>query len=147
MVPDAGQRIRAGPLELDVLWPHAEPAALQAGQDPNQRAIVARVRDGALTALLPADAESNVTAALDLSPVSVLKVAHHGSTDPGLAAELARLRPTIAVIEVGRRNPYGHPTPQALATLRAVPHLYRTDRDGTVRVTVEGSRLAVSTDH
>ena len=146
VAPDAGQRIRAGPLELDVLWPHAEPAELHAAQDPNQRAIVTRVRDGSFTALLPADAESDVTSPLALSPVTALKVAHHGSADPGLAEELARLRPAIAVIEVGRRNSYGHPTAQALAALRAVPRLYRTDRDGTVRVSVEGPRLEVSTD-
>lgn len=147
VAPDAGERIRAGPLELDVLWPHAEPAALHAAQDPNQRAIVARVRDGPFTAMLTADAESDVTSPLDLSPVTLLKVAHHGSADPGLSEELTRLRPRVAVIEVGRHNSYGHPTSQALAALRAVPQLYRTDRDGTVRVTVKGSRLHVTSDH
>ncbi|MDQ6751399.1 MAG: ComEC/Rec2 family competence protein [Actinomycetota bacterium] len=146
VVPDAGQRIRAGPLELDVLWPHAEPAALHAGQDPNQRAIVARVRDGLFSAMLTADAESDVTSPLDLAPVTALKVAHHASADPGLPEELTRLRPRVAVIEVGRHNSYGHPTAQALAALKVVPRLYRTDRDGTVRVTVEGSRLRVTTD-
>jgi competence protein ComEC len=147
VAPDAGQRIRAGPLELDLLWPHAEPPALHAAQDPNQRAIVARVRDGRFSAMLTADAESDVTSPLALSPVTALKVAHHGSADPGLSEELARLRPRLAVIEVGRHNGYGHPTAQALAALRVVPRLYRTDRDGTVRVTVAGSRLHVTTDH
>ena len=147
VTPDAGQRIRAGPLELDVLWPHAEPAALHARQDPNQRAIVACLRDGAFSALLPADAESDVTAPLALPRVTALKVAHHGSADPGLPEELARLRPRVAVIEVGRHNSYGHPTAQALTALRGVPGLYRTDRDGTVRVTVDGPRMNVATDH
>ena len=46
---------------------------------------------------------------------------HHGSADPGLAAVLERLRPEVAVIEVGE-NSYGHPHPDTLATLeRAVP--------------------------
>ena len=52
--------------------------------------------------LLTADAESNVTTPLKLEPVDVLKVAHHGSADPGLPALLTRLRPRIAAIEVGR---------------------------------------------
>ncbi len=144
VVPDAGQALRAGPLELDVLWPHREPAADHAGQDPNLRAIVAHLRAGAFDLLLPADAESDVTASLDLPQVEALKVAHHGSADPGISDLLERLRPRIAVIEVGRRNTYGHPTAQALAALRAVPAVYRTDRDGTVRLTVHDGRMLVS---
>src|SRR5205814_5508723 len=118
---------------------------LHAGQNPNQRAIVARVRDGAFTLLLTADAESDVTGPLALTSVDVLKVAHHGSADPGLPTLLGRLHPRVAVISVGRHNPYGHPSPQALAALGAVPRLYRTDRDGTVRLTVAGGRMTVAT--
>ncbi len=146
VAPDAGQRVRAGPIELEVLWPHAEPAERHASQDPNQRAIVARLVDGSFSAFLPADAESDVFGSLDLAPVTALKVAHHGSADAGLAEALARLRPRVAAIEVGRRNPYGHPTAQALGALRAVPRVYRTDRDGTVRLTVDRGRLTVATD-
>ena len=87
---------------------------IHAGQDPNQRAVVARLVDGSFSAFLPADAESDVFGNLDLAPVTALKVAHHGSADPGLPDALARLRPRIAAIEVGRHNPYGHPTAQAL---------------------------------
>jgi competence protein ComEC len=50
----------------------------------------------------------------------------------------------VAVMEVGRRNTYGHPTPQALNAVKASgAALYRTDRDGTVRLTVTGDRLHV----
>lgn len=136
ILPAAGQRLRAGPLELDVLSPRPEAAALHAGEDPNQRAIVAELRDGAFTMLLTADAESDVLAGLPLEPVDVLKVSHHGSADPGLPALLSRLRPAIALVEVGAHNPYGHPAPQTMAQLQAVPHVMRTDRDGTVRLRV-----------
>lgn len=147
VVPDAGQVLRAGPVEVRVLWPRREPAELQAGVDPNERAVVAHVRDGTFDLLLPADAESDVTGGLQLPEVEALKVAHHGSADPGLPDLLARLRPRVAVIEVGRRNTYGHPTAQALAALRAtVPVVRRTDRDGTVRLTVAGGRMAIATD-
>jgi competence protein ComEC len=137
----AGQRLRAGPIELRVLWPR--PGARAA--DPNELAVVAHVRDGDLDALLTADAESPVLAALDLPRVELLKVPHHGSEDPGLPRLLERVRPRLAAIEVGARNTYGHPTPQALAALRAVPDVRRTDRDGTVRVTVEEGALRVQT--
>lgn len=145
VAPDAGQELRAGALALDVLWPRADPEAAEAGGDPNQRAIVAELRAPGLRVLLTADAESDVTAPLDLPAVDVLKVAHHGSADPGLGELVRRVSPKVAVIEVGRHNSYGHPSPQALGALRPVPYLYRTDRDGTVRLTVAGGAMRVST--
>jgi competence protein ComEC len=143
--PDAGQALRIGPLELDVLWPRREVAADHAGEDPNQRAIVARLRAGAFDLLLPADAESDVTASLDLPAVEALKVAHHGSADTGTPDLLHHLEPRIAVVEVGRDNSYGHPAPGTLAALKAVPAVYRTDRDGTVRLTVRDGHMTVTT--
>jgi competence protein ComEC len=64
----------------------------------------------------------------------VVKIAHHGSADPGLPALLQTVRPRIAVISVGAHNPFGHPTAQALDALRGVARVLRTDRDGTVRL-------------
>jgi competence protein ComEC len=80
--------------------------------------------------------------------VEILKVAHHGSADPGLAAELRELRPDVAVISCGRGNDYGHPTPSTLATLRDSPglQLYRTDEDGRVVLETDGRRISVRTD-
>ena len=127
------------------MWPGRDGPAPPPGTDPNRRALVIVAHDGAFDALLPADAETDVTGALDLPRVEVLKVAHHGSEDPGLPALLTSVRPQVAVIPVGP-NSYGHPTPQAVAALRAaVPRVYRTDRDGTVRLDVQSDRIAVST--
>ena len=84
-------------------------------------------------------------AGLHLPVVEALKVSHHGSDDPGLPAVLQRVRPQIAVIEVGAHNGYGHPTPSTLAALRSsVPLVRRTDRDGTVRLMVREGRMHVS---
>ena len=38
------------------------------------------------------------------APIDVLKVAHHGSEDAGLAALLDRIRPRLAVISVGAES-------------------------------------------
>ena len=46
-----------------MLWPRREPAA-PPGAEPNDRATVLHVRDGAFDLLLTADAESNVLAGL-----------------------------------------------------------------------------------
>lgn len=142
ILPHAGQRLRVGRFGLDVLWPPA--GAPPHGIDPNLRAIVLHVRCGTLDVLLTADAESPVTGPLALPQVDVLKVAHHGSADPGLPELLERTRPKLAAIEVGAHNDYGHPTASTLAALAAarVP-VVRTDRDGTVRVTLDGAALRV----
>ena len=139
----AGQVLALGGMHLRLLWPPARGPGWIPEGDPNARAVVAHVQVGPFDLLLPADAESEVTAALDLPEVEALKVAHHGSADPGLPAELARLRPRFAAIEVGRHNSYGHPTPSTLAALRAVGRVVRTDRDGTVRLRVRGAQMRV----
>jgi len=138
----AGTVVRAGPLVARVLWPPPSEDPLLV-DDPNDRAIVLHVRAGTFDALLTADAESDVTLLLDLPEVELLKVAHHGSEDPGLPLLLDRLDPDVAVIPVGR-NRYGHPTPATLAALREVPTVRRTDRHGTVRITTDpAGRLLV----
>jgi competence protein ComEC len=143
----AGDRLRLGALRIAFLSPTAEAQRAPPTGDPNTRALVAHLRSGAFDLLLTADAESDVTGGLDLPRVEALKVAHHGSDDPGLEAELEQLEPAVAAIEVGRRNTYGHPTAATLATLRTVPRVYRTDRDGTVQLHVTAERMWVTKLH
>ncbi|HEV7563744.1 MAG TPA: ComEC/Rec2 family competence protein [Solirubrobacterales bacterium] len=141
----AGAEIRSGGLELEVLWPPRELLSQPlAGDDPNLQALVLLARWRQFTMLLTADAEAEAVP-IDPGPVDVLKVAHHGSDDAGLAALLDRTRPRLAVISVGAGNSYGHPTPATLATLggHGVRTL-RTDRDGTV--TIDVVRQAISVD-
>lgn len=142
-VPQAGETIAIGPLRLRVLWPTPLPPGATPSGNPNERAVVARLEAIGFSLLLTADAESDVTGPLAPQPVDALKVAHHGSDDPGLPALLARLHPRVAAIEVGRHNTYGHPAASTLAALRAVPTVVRTDRDGTVRLHVRGRQVWV----
>lgn len=139
-----GMDLRAGGLVLHVLSP---PDAGLPSEDPNLNALVLIASFGETDVFLPADAESEVTARLPLGPVEVLKVAHHGSADPGLPDELRDLRPRVAVISCGRDNDYGHPRPETLAALTAVSGIavYRTDEDGRVVLESDGRRLRVRT--
>ncbi|MGH3135706.1 MAG: ComEC/Rec2 family competence protein [Gaiellaceae bacterium] len=140
----AGSEFRVGGLVLRALWP-PDPGA--PSEDPNLNALVLLATYGETDVLLPADAESDVTARLPLGEVEVLKVAHHGSADPGLDDELRGLRPRIAVISCGRNNDYGHPRAETLAALAASPGIavYRTDTDGRVVVESDGRTLRVRT--
>jgi competence protein ComEC len=137
-----GDVFRVGALWLRILWPDGPGAP---GEDPNQHAVVALASFGATDVLLTADAESDVTRRLPLHHVEILKVAHHGSEDPGLPDLLRVLRPRLAVIEVGRGNDYGHPRPETLAALAALPGLetLRTDENGRIVVESDGRRITV----
>ena len=139
-----GSELRAGGLLLRVLWP---PGPGLSSEDPNSNATVLLASFGEVDVFLPADAESDVTARLHLGGYEILKVAHHGSEDPGLPDELRVLRPQLAVISAGRKNDYGHPRPETLAALAAVPGLalYRTDLHGRVVVESDGRGLSVRT--
>jgi competence protein ComEC len=140
----AGRELRSGALRLRVLWPPAEllgPAA--AGQDPNRLALVMEARWRSFSMLLTADAEAEAVP-LDPGPVDVLKVAHHGSDDAGLAGLLERTRPRLAVISVGAGNPYGHPTAATIAVLaRHRVTTLRTDEEGRIVIDVRGRLMSV----
>jgi len=139
----SGMSFRSGGLLLDVLWPED---AGTPSEDPNQNAVVLIASYGDTDVYLSADAESDVTARLPLRAVEIMKVAHHGSEDAGLADELRTLRPRIAVISCGLHNDYGHPRPDTLAALASSPGLavYRTDLDGRVVIDADGGgRLVV----
>jgi competence protein ComEC len=137
-----GDAFRIGKLRLRILWPD-EPGL--PSEDPNQHAVVALASYGATDVLLTADAESDVTGRLRIPPVEVLKVAHHGSEDPGLPDLLRTLRPRLAVISVGNGNDYGHPRPETIAALQAEPGLetLRTDESGRIVVESDGRTLTV----
>ncbi len=140
----AGQLFRfGGGLRLRVLAAAARDS--DPGSDPNLRAVVLSASCRGRDVFLPADAESEVTGGLTLHDVDLLKVAHHGSQDPGLPELLARLQPEIAMIEVGRPNRFGHPHPATLAALRAAgAKVHRTDLEGDVSITAAPAGLSVS---
>jgi competence protein ComEC len=141
-----GESYRLGRLKIRVLWPDGGGIL---GEDPHDHCIVLLVSYRNLDVLMTGDAESNVTLPLRLPPVEILKVAHHGSADPGLPQLLQRLRPRIALISVGRHNDYGHPTPLTISELHRFPGLalYRTDQDGRITVDSDGAHIQVREAH
>jgi competence protein ComEC len=74
----------------------------------------------------------------------VLKVGHHGSRTSSTPEFVAAVAPSEAIVSAGRRNRFGHPSPDTLATFdRAGCRLWRTDRDGAISVTTDGASLEV----
>jgi competence protein ComEC len=115
------------------------------GEDINEDSLVLLVEYGDFQVLFAGDAgfAAEHMLAGSVRPVDLLKVGHHGSRGSTGADFLARVRPKVAVISVGR-NEYGHPAPATLARLDSAGAIVRrTDRDGTVSVTTDGRTMSV----
>ncbi len=116
---------------------------------PNDNSLVFRVSYGGRSVLFVGDAEGVEEAALVSLPAEklhadVLKVGHHGSRTSSSAALIAAVRPRHAVISVGIRNRFGHPSAEVLETLEgAGAAVWRTDRDGAITMTTDGNSLEV----
>ena len=140
-----GDRLVVGNLTFEVL----SPAKTQPAGDLNNNSVVLRLAFGGTSFLFEgdalADAEAGMLASGLVTPVTVLKVAHHGSGSSSTPAFLQALRPQIAVYSAGAGNSYGHPHPQTIANLQAVgAKIYGTDKQGSIVVTSDGQTVTVS---
>lgn len=69
----------------------------------------------------------------------ILNVANHGSNASSSWGFLKKVKPKVAVIQVGSGNQYGHPMKPVLRRLRAVgAKVLRTDCDGSVVILSDG---------
>ncbi|KOO40328.1 beta-lactamase [Priestia koreensis] len=76
----------------------------------------------------------------------VLKVGHHGAKTSTSQAFLNAVKPSVAVISVGKGNRYGHPTTETLNRLKASKiAIYRTDLQGHIIITTDGNTLTYNT--
>ncbi|MDR6891062.1 ComEC/Rec2 family competence protein [Falsarthrobacter nasiphocae] len=129
------------------------PAASGANENAESLVLLARSsRDGSdLTLLLTGDLETGqdhgvaetLRGELHGERLDLVKTAHHGAKN-GTRAYLDAALPRLALISVGRANPYGHPH---AATLRELGQrgiaVRRTDESGTVTVRKRGADLEV----
>jgi competence protein ComEC len=108
----------------------------------NNSSLGVLVERGRFRALLTGDSEQDqIIAWLKqgvIPDVDVLKAAHHGSRDAVTPGWLMATKPEVVIISAGAGNPYGHPHPWAMRYYTAGGRkVYRTDRDGTVVVSVD----------
>ena len=106
----------------------------------NDRSCVVRVESAWGSVLLVADIERLGELELlenqreRLSSTALL-VAHHGSRGASSERWVAAVRPSEAIISVGRHNAFGHPHSEVLGRYRDVgSRVWRTDRAGAIRL-------------
>jgi competence protein ComEC len=148
-----GDRLQLDSIGLKVLWPDRGAVLREppdGGTSINNVSIVMLGTFGAQRFLLTGDIEQEIDPVLlsrGLPRVDLLKVAHHGSRTSSTDAFLDAVHPRVAVVSVGAVNPYGHPAPETLARIEARgARVYRTDRNGSVEATLDGSILTLRAD-
>lgn len=112
--------------------------------DLNNNSIVGRLTYGGFSMLFTGDAEKAEERTILESGAElrsdVLKAGHHGSRTSTSKEFLRAVSPKAAVISAGAGNSYGLPHKETLTALeKAGVSVYRTDRDGTVTITSDGS--------
>lgn len=147
----AGEAIPWGVTHISVLAPDATYS--NPGAPSNDDSLVMRIDYGRASVQLEGDAqvatEDDMLSEHRLSPVTLLKVGHHGSKTSTYPEFLNAVRPQEAVISVGRNNTFGHPRAEVLQRLEeAHVKTYRTDRHGaeTFLLTRDGHISAFSAD-
>lgn len=130
-------------LWLDVLYPDISFVGQELA-DTNSASVVAKLTDGQVDYLFTGDAttevEQKITALYGAYLQSeVLKVGHHGSHTSSGDLFLDMVKPSATVIQSGKNNRYGHPSPLVLNRLkkRQIPVL-RNDELGDIRMVSDG---------
>lgn len=115
-------------------------------KNTNDCSLVGLVNYGSTTVLLTGDISKEVE--LQILPsisssIDILKVAHHGSKYSTDEKFIQTIKPTYSIISVGE-NKYGHPSAEALATLRvASSTINNTKKDATIVASSDGNEFKV----
>jgi competence protein ComEC len=143
-VLDLGSGVKA-----HVLAP-LEPPMQNTRSDLNNNSIAIKITYRQVNVLLTGDMEEEAEMRLcqrgDNLRSTVLKVAHHGGRTSSTPEFLRAVRPRIAIISCGTRNPFQHPNHETLQRLEQVgAQIYRTDVHGAVTVRTDGRGCWVET--
>ena len=114
--------------------------------EQNNNSVVIKLTYGDDKFLFTGDAEKSEEDGIWTNiKCDVLKVGHHGSNGSSSSNFLKKVEPSYAVISCGLHNSYGHPTDDVLKRLddRNID-VYRTDLQGTIVFTSDGSNISVN---
>lgn len=159
---EPGQRIvltGRSDLVLDLLWPPAAGLPQSYLADPNATSTVLRASYGDAVFLFTGDINAEQELDLVRGPcvrsvhscdigADVLKVSHQGSRFSSTSLFLERVRPTVAIVSAGVRNPHGHPHTEVMANLDRIgaTSLVTAER-GDISLSTDGRSISFATEH
>ena len=153
VIAEAGEAIHfSDNLEFDILSPERAKNLVfnkksegfsSGGNDVNDTSVVGKLMFKNFSILLTGDATSKIENRLliygENLKSDILKVGHHGSKYSSSLLFLKFVSPKAAMIEVGAKNRYGHPSPAALSRLQIVnASIFRTDLNGDIKILTDG---------
>ncbi len=128
-------------VSLEVVW-------LERGAgSPNEASAVFLVTCGDFTLLLTGDIENDTIMQItpNQTPVTVMKVPHHGSRSSLFPPWIRKTNPQFAVFCCGRNNPFGHPHRDVLEAWQSTgASILRTDRLGNIFLCTDGESITFS---
>jgi competence protein ComEC len=135
---------------VDVVVLHPDPPDWERQRVRNDDSIVLELHWRNTSFWLTGDigraVERSLAARMTLAPLRVIKVPHHGSLTSSSEGFVQAIRPTLAIVSVGRANHFGHPVPEVLQRYTDLgAQTLRTDQDGEVRVDSDGYSIDVHT--
>ena len=132
---EVGDTYQIGDASFEILGP-VDPSKVK---DTNDYSVVVRLDYGETSFLFTGDAtveseeEMLKVNASSKFKCDVLKVGHHGSDTSTGDAFLSAANPSLAIIQCGKDNEYGHPKPSVIEKLtKANIEILRTDLEGTI---------------
>ena len=141
----AGDVIRFGEVEVNVLWP-----PIGGDTSTNNDSIALRIQFGARSILLTGDIEQATERSLLASQqqlnADVVKVPHHGSKTSSTEGFVLATKPALAIISVGRNSRFGHPHKEVVDRWQANgATVLTTGEHGTITITIDGHDLSLKT--
>jgi competence protein ComEC len=125
-------------VKLCVLYPPKEKTG--------ESSVVLRLSFGRVNLLFAGDIDRRderfmLQSRADISS-GVLKVPRHGSLTSSTEEFVAAVKPKLAIISVGQRNPFGLPREEVVSRYSAVgAEVLRTDQDGAIMFETDGERV------
>lgn len=139
-VPAPGEVYALGDAKVEII-------GMNDGPTENARSLLVRVTYKSISFLFPGDMEAEFTDPAWALSSTVLKVSHHGSNNGTSRELLCQVSPSYAVISLGAGNPYGMPHESTLNLLEEFcRNVYRTDLQGDITFTSDGTILRVETE-
>lgn len=125
-------------VSLEVVWIE------RGASSPNEASAVFLVTCGNFTLLLTGDIENETIIRMTptQTPVTVMKVPHHGSRSSLFPPWFRKTAPQFAVFCCGRNNPFGHPHRDVVQGWESTgAGILRTDRQGNIFLYTDGESI------